>query len=551
MKTLKPVRVMAMVLVLAVIGVACEPSGTPSGSPGASPAGSSATRSGGVLRFAASAGDLGNLDPHFAATTQDRSVVDMVFNALLRFKPGDGTVFEPDLATSLPQPKLEGGKQSWTFSLRKGLNCQATDQVPSYELTSDDVLYSLQKAADPKRSAYAASYAGMTFEAVDPYTVKVTTPSPLSTTLFYPLVANYSGGFILCKKAAEQLGPIGLKTRPVGTGPFMFKSYSPQDRLELVANGAYFRGKPQLDGVEFRYIADANSRELGLRAGQFDVIYGEKDEAWIDAMERVSNVKVDVFGVGESSTILFNISKPPFDKLQVRQAVAYALSRDEVLALFGATSSEKQYSFLAAQFMPGGLTQAEVVAKGLEYKTDVEKAKKLLAEAGFPNGFALELVSSELPGYLKVYQSMQAQLGKVGIKISLKVVDHSSYHALIRTDVNALVVYAAYRPTSDIGLTQFFHSDSIVVTGLKPNTNFSHYQAIDKLIEQARVEIDSAKQLALWKETQVKILEDMVNYPILFTNQVYVRSTVVNYGHELKSVLALYPGVDETTSRGR
>ena len=249
----------------------------------------------------------------------------------------------------------------------------------------------------------------------------------------------------------------------------------------------------------------------------------------------------------ESATIRVHSWDRPFDKLQVRQAVVHALSRDEFLALFGAKSSEKQYSFLAAQFMPGGLAQAEVVAKGLEYKTDVEKAKKLLAEAGFPNGFALELVSSELPGYLKVYQSMQAQLGKVGIKISLKVVDHSSYHALIRKDVNALVVYAAYRPTSDIGLTQFFHSDSIVVTGLKPNTNFSHYQAIDKLIEQARVEIDSAKQLALWKETQVKILEDMVNYPILFTNQVYVRSTAVNYGHELKSVLALYPGVDETT----
>ena len=99
----------------------------------------------------------------------------------------------------------------------------------------------------------------------DPYTVTVTLDKPLSTALFYPRVANYSGGYIVCKKAAEKLGPDGLKTHPVGTGPFMFKSYSPKEKMDLVANDAYFRGKPQLDGIEYRYMADLSSRELGLR----------------------------------------------------------------------------------------------------------------------------------------------------------------------------------------------------------------------------------------------------------------------------------------------
>src|SRR5439155_1618692 len=84
----------------------------------------------------------------------------------------------------------------------------------------------------------------------------------VSTALFYPKVANYSGGFILCKRPAEKLGPDGLKTRTVGTGPFKFQRYSPKERVELVANDAYFRGKPQLDGVDFRFMADLNSREL-------------------------------------------------------------------------------------------------------------------------------------------------------------------------------------------------------------------------------------------------------------------------------------------------
>jgi peptide/nickel transport system substrate-binding protein len=86
-----------------------------------------------------------------------------------------------------------------------------------------------------------------------------------------------------------------------------------------------------------------------------------------------------------------------------------------------------------------------------------------------------------------------------------------------------------------------------VVTGPKPNTNFSHYNKIDALIEQARGETDPAKQTALWKDAQVKILEDMAAYPIQYQNQVYARSTAVDYGHELVSVLALYPGITEKT----
>jgi len=504
-------------------------------------------RTGGILRFGQSAADVGTLDPHFASGTQDRSLIDMVFNALIRFKPGDGTQFEPDLAASLPEPKSEGAKQAWTFTLRKGVMCQPTDGVPAYELTSDDVVYSLQKSADKNRSAYAGEYTGMTFEAIDPSTVKVTLASPLSKALLYPKLANYSGGYIVCRKAAEKLGADGLKTHPVGTGPFTFKRYSPKEKVELVANEAYFRGKPQLDGVEFLYMPDLTSRELGLLGGQLDVANGTADIAWVEKMERNADAKVDVFGVGEVVSIHFNSRIPPLDKLPVRQAIAYALDRAEFQSLTGARVSEQVFSPVPAQFMPGGLTQQETAAKGLDYKSDRDKAKKLLADAGLANGFTLNMVTSELPSYRVVYESMQAQLAKVGIKIDLKVVDHTSMHSTIRLDTNPIVVYVAFRPNADVYLSQFFHSDAIVVTGKKPNTNFSHYASIDSLIDQARSEPDTAKQTALWKDAQTKILQDMAAYPVMFTNLVYARRKGVDYGHELKSVLALYPGIDETT----
>lgn len=265
-------------------------------------------------------------------------------------------------------------------------------------------------------------------------------------------------------------------------------------------------------------------------------------------MKGVSGVKVDVFGVGEVAVLHLRITVPPLDKVEIRKAIAYALDRNEFQALFGPGISEKVYSPVPVKFLAGGLTREELAAKGLDYETDREKAKKLLADAGFPTGFSLDMVTSEMFGYRVLYESMQAQLAKVGIKVNVRVVDHSTMHSLIRNDANPLVIYIAWRPNADVFFTQFLHSDSIVVTGKKPNTNFSHYDKVDELIEQARNETNQAKQVALWKEVQIKALEDMVVYPMQYQNQTYARSTAVDYGHDLVSVLALYPGITEKTS---
>jgi len=262
-------------------------------------------------------------------------------------------------------------------------------------------------------------------------------------------------------------------------------------------------------------------------------------------------ITAKVANVYRIDLVQLNNKEKPLDNLKVRQALAYALDREEFLALVGTKVGEAVYSPVPAQFLPGGLTQAEVAAKGLEYKPDLNKAKQLLAEAGLPNGFSLSLVTSELPSYKSIYESMQAQLAKIGVKIDLQVVDHATMHSRIREDANPIVVYIAWRPNADVVLTQFFHSDSIVVTGPKANTNFSHYDKIDKLIESARVDLDPKKQADEWKEAQVQVLQEMVGLPIMFTNQVYARTASVDYGHELKSVLALYPGVDETTRINR
>jgi len=507
-----------------------------------------------ILRLGQNAADLSSLDPHFATTTEARGLVDMIFNGLMRYQPGNGAfeAMEPDLAEDFPEMEMtDDGMQVWTFTLRQGVMCHPSGNLASYELTSEDVVYSLEKSANPERSAYAGEYTGMIFEAVDDYTVRITLEQPLSPVLFYPKVANYSGGFIVCSQAVEALGDDKFKTYPVGTGPFMFDSYRPQERVTLMANPDYFRGAPQIDGVEYRYMADVSSREAGLLAGELDVINGQPDIAWVDKMQVESGIQVDVFGVGEVATVHFNTTVTPLDDPDVRKALAYAMDRDEFLALFGEPVAENVYSPVPSKFLAGGLTQEEAEALDLDYAVDRDLAQQMLADAGYPDGFALEVITSEMTGYRRIYENMQAQLAEVGVDLTVNVVDHSTMHAQIREDVNPIIVYIAWRPNADVYLTRFYHSDSIVVTGASPDTNFSHYAAIDDMIEAARVETDADAQIELWKEAQIQTLEDMVSYPLHFQQQVYARSDGVDYGHELVSVLALYPGITENTTLER
>jgi peptide/nickel transport system substrate-binding protein len=503
-----------------------------------------------VLNYGVNAADITTLDPHFAAATQDRNIVDMVFNGLIRYKPGDSTEFEPDLAEEIPEPEeTADGKQVWTFKLRQGVMWHAGPQSEAYELRADDVIYSLQKSANKDRSAYSADYANITFEKVDDYTVRIIVDPPLSPTLFLPKVANYNGGFIVSQRAVEAMGDEAIKIHPIGTGPFKFKSYASKDRVELEANDDYFRGAPKLAGVQVRFMSDATSRELALKSGEMDVVGGVSDSTWVQKINQEPNLQADVFGVGEVAFLNLNIAREPLNDIRVRQAILYAIDRDAHLAVFGGPPvAENVFSVVPAQFMPGGLTQEEAEQAGVAYGRDLDRARQLLAEAGLGGGFSLKLVTSEMDAYRKNYEVLQEELREIGIAVELDVVDHSTMHRLIREDVNPIVIYIAFRPNADVYLTQFFHSDSIVVTGPKPNTNFSHYDQIDDLIEQARVETDPERQEELWKQANIRILQDAIGFPLHYINQVYGRSKAVDYGHELKSSLALYPGFTEQTT---
>jgi peptide/nickel transport system substrate-binding protein len=207
-----------------------------------------------TLRLGIDAADLGTGDPHQAATRNDRAVVDMVFNGLLRYTPGEAPQIEPDLAVAIPNSRDVDGKQVWRFELRQDVICHRGPRTEQYPMTADDVVFSLRRAADPAVSAYAGDYAGMTVTKIDDFTVDVSFEKPLSSILFFPKVADYAGGLIVCQKAVEALGAEEFAAHPVGTGPFAFEEYRAGDHVRLVANDRYFRGRPLLDDVEVHYV---------------------------------------------------------------------------------------------------------------------------------------------------------------------------------------------------------------------------------------------------------------------------------------------------------
>jgi len=500
-----------------------------------------------ILSIAFDAGDVGTLDPHRAASTVDRATVDMIFNGLVRYPPGEQVKVEPDLASSWT---VSRDKTVWTFTLRKGVFFHPYAGNPTgYELTAEDVVYSLKRAADPKRSSYAGEYDGMTFEALDPSTVRITLDKPMSETLFLAKVASYAGGFIVSKKALEEKGDDWFKTQPVGTGPFMFETYEPRQKTVLAANAKYFRGAPILKQVVVRCMPSVSSREFGLQTGELQIIEGLKEEKWAEKVATFPDVRVRNFGPCETQMLYFTMTQKPFDDVRVRKAVSYAISREEVAAFMGKSLAIPIYAAALAPPAPGALTKEEALKAGVVYENNQAEARKLLTEAGYPNGFKTEVIISEMESsYRKPMIAIQAQLKKVGIDMALKVVDHSSFHTLIRKDASPIVYYAAWRPNVDVFLTRFYHSGSTVVTGKNPDTNFSHYASVDELIEKARWELDADKQNAMWKEAQIRILRDVATVPIIRLLYNFPAKSYVDIGHPLQWSWQTYsPQITEKT----
>lgn len=544
-----PLRILAAALALGLVATACGDDGNDADSPAPDGTENAGTEDEGevsledrrVLRVGGFAADIGLLDPQFANAGMDRQIMKPMFEGLVRYVPGDVTAgFEPAIAEEVPEAPEpnDDGTQTWTFNIRQGVMCHEGPNNPQYELTAEDVVFSYEKTMNPDTAAFASDYAVVeSVEAVDDYTVEFHLSSPRSTDLFLPLVADFAGGYVVCSQAVDMDNVEAFQNHPVGTGPFQFAEYNPGNNIVLEANDDYWRGPPRLAGIEMQFMADDSSRTLALEAGEVDLIYGVLEDQWVERMESTEGIEAIALPIGGLHFLNINKSVEPFDDLKVRQAVAYAVNREAHIAVSGDAVKSAACSVEPWPEHPGGLSCEEAAELGLDYSHDPDKARELLAEAGYEDGFSFDVVSSELEIYSDHYQVLQAALAEVGIDMQIEIVDHPTMHSLIREDNNALVEYLAPRPTMDVLLTQFAHSDSIVVEGSSPVSNFSHFAGADDLIEQARVETDTEKQNELWRQANIAILEDAAIIPNTHDNNTFAWRDDFDPGHELVATL--------------
>lgn len=486
-----------------------------------------------TLRIGMAAQDVGRLDPHFAVSTIDRVAVAWMFNGLVRFPPGsiDPAKIEPDLAERW-ESSADG--KTWTFFLRRGVQFHGSFG----ELTADDVVFSLRRAATAASSAFSADFRAFeTIEALDPYTVRIVLRENVPSLL--GIVTNYSGGYIVSRRAATERAE-GFARAPIGTGPFALERVTPNASAELVAHPQYFRGAPQIQRISYRFIPSDASRDLAFQNRELDINYGRADQTWVTRTRGLPGVTVDVFEPGELTILNLDTTRPPFNDIRIRQALAHAVNRAEMVRWRGADVSREGQSLIPRGYL--GFT----ADNGL-LPFDLARARALLTEAGHPNGITIRVVHTQLPEMLSGMQVIQQQLRRAGITLDLQVVEHATFHQQIRQNLSPLVYYAAARfPVADIYLSQFFHGRARVGTPTAV-ANFSHCDMADAQIDAARVSTNPAEQLRLWAEAQNLLVRAVCGVPVMETLLVFARRNNVDYGYPLTGSMSLGPLITEAT----
>jgi peptide/nickel transport system substrate-binding protein len=423
-----------------------------------------------------------SLDPMKTVSGDEYIYNNLVFNGLTRIR--EDLTTQPDLAE-----KWENSDdlKRWTFHLRRGVKFHS-----GRELVADDVIAFFKRIMDPANAAPSRSNYTMiaNVSAQDPYTV--------TFDLSYPY-----GGFadIMADRQAK-ITPrdlVGeLLRKPVGTGPFMFQSYTPGDRMILVKNPDYFeKGLPKLDGVVIRIIPEPSVKAAALKSGDIDIIWNLPLEQ-VKTLSTDPNLRVESVATGSWDAAIMNNLIPPFNDVRVRRAFLLAVDKRDVvdLTLFGEGAPTISPIPPISPFFANDIVIP---------KADPAAARKLLAEAGHPNGISIPLILPEGRTQRERLGVTLQELAKpAGFDISVKRVPMSSYLAEISGKAPFYIDGYFARPTVDTSTYPFLHS------GGSWNETLWHYKnaGVDAGLDAARQTADKDQQKAAYVAMQHALNDD-------------------------------------------
>ena len=480
-------------------------------------------------------------NPQLASDGSSFDIARSIYDRLVEFKEvGNG--IESGLAHSW---SISEDELNYIFHLRKDVAFHETDYFkPTRLLNSDDVIFSFQRQKNKNHPYHLINGGAYTYfqslnmgdlikniVKIDEHTVKFVLNKKDST--FLPNMAMEFAG-ILSKEYADQLSESkkmeDMDFKPVGTGPFIFKKYVKDSTVRLSANQKYFKGPHKsLSGIVVSIVPDTHVRMQKLKTGECDLI-NQPAPTDLPDIEKHPDLKL-VGGVRFNVAYLaMNTEKAPFNNVKVRRAVHHLLNRSlYVKAIY------ENYAEIAKNPYPPSLWSYNHEVKDYEYS--VEKAKKLLKEAGYPDGFSATLWTLPIarpynPNGKKMGELMQADLAKAGIKIKLQTYDWPTYISRSKKGEHDLIQFGW---TSDNGDPDNFLRVLLSCDSVASGINAARWchPVFDELITKAFQIRQQKERELLYKKAQ-KIFKEQAPWVTLVHTQDYVamKKNIEGYIHK-------------------
>ena len=425
--------------------------------------------------------DVDTLHPTDFSTTVELGVLTQIYDTLLYYSP-DGTKDpEPRIAESY---EISDDGLDYTFHLRDDVTFH--DGTP---VTADDVVFSIELY---KASEYQGSQISMlsSVEATDEHTVVCHLDAPYSPFLqgiCSPMIAS---------KAYYESSEDDFVNNPIGSGPYKFVSRAKGSNIKLEANEDYYRGAPEIKEVTFEVIPDSSTKAIALQTGE--VNFAEIDSATKPQLEANPAITIAEVPTSSFSYIAMNTEKEPFNDVKVRQAINYAIDRDNLVAVCYDGEAEVNSNICAKERF--GYSDDQ-----FQYTYDPEKAKELLAEAGIETPYDLgEILVAEK--YSNLATVIQNDLKAVGLDVTISVKEFNSYISDLQNGSYGITALNMTLEGDTQTLEMAFTSDYI---GIANNARYSD-EEMDKLFEQARTETDNDKRAEIFNEIFTKVQDEAI-----------------------------------------
>ena len=409
---------------------------------------------------------------------------------------------EPNLATEW---SANDSATEWIFKLREGVKFH-----DGSDFDAADVVYTLEHIRDPELDSPAAAVIGMvdTIEAIDPLTVKMTLSAPYADLALQLMDYRIR---MIPEGSADTIGMTGI-----GTGPFIQVTLDPEGTTTLKANPDYWEGPPGVETIEVIGIADTQARVQALLSGQIDMLgYGDLSAQQLPLFEDNPKFKMMTVPTGDWLGIVFRTDTEPFTDARVRKAVRIAADRQAIVDLV---------------LGPGGgvVSCDHPVWSGDQYRApfdcpqQIDEAKRLLAEAGYPDGIEFDLTTSDLKAaWIDMVQVYQQQAAQAGIKVNIVKAPSDGYWGEIWMKEPVVTTGWGQRPADQI-LNEAYRG------GAPWNETYWNHPDFDKMLDQARQELDFEKRKALYHRLQTMLYEEGGSFIPLHTNQAVVTTARVS-----------------------